>query len=118
MDGEAGVDLKPDAPKPWTVLVVDDETNIRKTLRVLLESEGAEVIEAATGAEARGATARARLAAAPLALRLGADNGLELIPKLLARQVDLPIVVITAHASFESAVEAIKRGATDYLPKP
>jgi two-component system, NtrC family, response regulator AlgB len=51
-------------------------------------------------------------------LRLGAGSGLELIPRLLATQPSLAIVIITAFSSVESAVEAIKRGAWDYLPKP
>jgi NtrC-family two-component system response regulator AlgB len=108
---------KPSEPT-LTVLVVDDEPNIRKTLRILLESESARVIEAATAADALGAAAREPFDLALVDLKLGADDGLDLIPRLLALQLDLPIVVITAHASFESAVEAVKRGATDYLPKP
>ncbi|MEZ0227349.1 MAG: sigma-54-dependent transcriptional regulator [Planctomycetota bacterium] len=107
------------APAPiWTVLVADDETNIRKTLRMCLEAEGVRVVEAANAHEALGVAARETLDLAFLDLKFGADDGLELIPKLLARQSSLPIVVITAHASFETAVEAIKRGATNYLPKP
>ncbi len=102
----------------WTVLVADDETNIRKALRVCLEAEGARVVEAANAHEALGAAGRETLDLVLLDLKFGADDGLELIPKLLARQSSLAIVVITAHASFESAVEAIKRGATNYLPKP
>ncbi len=51
-------------------------------------------------------------------LRLGTTSGLDLIPALLAATPSLKIVVITAYASIETAVEAIKRGATDYIPKP
>jgi NtrC-family two-component system response regulator AlgB len=53
-----------------------------------------------------------------LDLWLGAESGMELLPRILACQPDVGVVVITAFASFESAVEAIKRGAVDYLPKP
>jgi NtrC-family two-component system response regulator AlgB len=53
-----------------------------------------------------------------LELRLGMDNGLDLIPSLLAENPWTKIIVITAHPSVETAVEAMKRGATDYLPKP
>jgi NtrC-family two-component system response regulator AlgB len=101
-----------------TVLVVDDESNIRRTLRVCLEAEGARVVEAADGEAALAALAREPFDLALLDLKLGVTSGLDLIPRLLGRQLDLPIVVITAHASFETAVEAIKRGARDYLPKP
>ena len=107
------------ADKPiWTVLVVDDETNIRRTLRVCLEAEGARVVEARTSQEALGALGRDSFDLAFVDLRLGDESGLELIPKLLARQVDLAVVMITAYATFETAVEAVKRGARDYLPKP
>jgi NtrC-family two-component system response regulator AlgB len=103
---------------PLAALVVDDEANIRRTLRMCLEGEGARVVEAATAEAALAAVAREAFDLALVDLRLGADDGLALIPSLLARQLDLPVVVITAHASYESAVEAIKRGARDYLPKP
>src|SRR5579871_6119334 len=102
----------------WTILVADDEANIRKTLRICLEAEGARVLEAADGHEALGVASRETLDLVLLDLRLGQTDGLELIPKLLSRSPSLPIVVITAHASIETAVEATKRGARDYLPKP
>jgi NtrC-family two-component system response regulator AlgB len=102
----------------WTILVADDETNIRKTLRLCLEAEGARVLEAANGQETLGVCGREPLDLVLLDLKFGAENGLDLIPKILAKQASLPLVVITAHASFETAVEAIKRGARDYLPKP
>jgi len=51
-------------------------------------------------------------------IRLGNESGLDLIPELLASNPGMKIVVITAYASIDSAVEAIKRGAQDYLPKP
>lgn len=111
--------MAPETARPsWTVLVVDDESNIRRTLRVCLETDGARVVEAADEAAALAAAGRDAFDLALVDLKLGATSGLDLIPKLLARQFDLPIIVITAHASFESAVEAIKRGARDYLPKP
>ncbi|MCW8141549.1 MAG: sigma-54-dependent Fis family transcriptional regulator [Planctomycetota bacterium] len=103
---------------PLGVLVVDDEANIRRTLRLCLEADGARVVEATSAEGALAALGREPFDLALLDLRLGQDDGLQLIPALLARQLDLPIVVITAHASYESAVEAIKRGARDYLPKP
>ena len=53
-----------------------------------------------------------------LDLKLGESSGLDLLPKLLAENPDLAAVVLTAYATFDTAVEAIKRGAADYLPKP
>ena len=53
-----------------------------------------------------------------LDLRLGTQSGLDLIPQLLAENPNVVIVVVTAYATIETAVEAIRRGAWDYLPKP
>ena len=103
---------------PTRVLVVDDEKNIRRTLAVCLEGLGCSVTEAGTPAAALEALARAPHDLAFLDLRLGADNGLDLLPRLLAERPGLEVVIITAYATFDTAVEAIRRGARDYLPKP
>jgi len=100
------------------VLVVDDEKNIRQTLRVCLESMEAEVTEAASAAAALEAIGRAVFDVVFLDLRLGTHNGLDLIPQLLAENPNVAVVVVTAYATVETAVEAIRRGAWDYLPKP
>ncbi len=100
------------------VLVVDDEKNIRSTLRLYLASLGCEVSEAASASAALEALRAQPADLAFVDLRLGADNGLDLVPRLLADRPSLAIVVITAYAAFDTAVEAIKRGAMDYLPKP
>jgi two-component system, NtrC family, response regulator AlgB len=106
------------ADKPISVLVVDDERNIRKALRVCLEELGCAVIEAASAEAALSLASYEALELAFVDLRLSDGNGLELIPKLLASNRELDIVLITAYATFDTAVEAIKRGARDYLPKP
>jgi len=100
------------------VLVVDDEKSIRNNLALYLQSMGCEVEAVADADAALRAAAHAHFDLALLDLLLGSSSGLDLIPKLLAERHDLAIVIITAHASFDSAVEAIRRGALDYLPKP
>jgi NtrC-family two-component system response regulator AlgB len=100
------------------VLVVDDEKNIRSMMRLYLASQGCSVNEAASGAAAMEALRAQSADLAFVDLRLGADSGLDLVPRLLAELPSLAIVVITAYAAFDTAVEAIKRGAMDYLPKP
>jgi len=100
------------------VLVVDDEKNIRATLRVCLEGLSCRVTEAATSAAAVEASRLEPFDLALVDLRLGSESGLELIPALVAERPALDVVVITAHATFDTAVEAVKRGARDYLPKP
>jgi NtrC-family two-component system response regulator AlgB len=101
-----------------SVLVIDDDGGVRKSLRLCLEAEGARMLGVATASGAVEALERARFDLVFLDLWLGADAGMELIPDILRIQPGIPIVVITAHASFESAVQAIKQGASDYLPKP
>jgi NtrC-family two-component system response regulator AlgB len=100
------------------VLVIDDEKNIRETLSVCIESFGGHVTAVASGDAAVKALQRQRFDIVFLDLRLGQTDGMALIPQLLAESPDLSIVVMTAFATFDSAVEAIKRGATEYLPKP
>jgi two-component system, NtrC family, response regulator AlgB len=100
------------------VLVVDDEKNIRQTLRLCLESMDAEVTEAGSAPAALEAIRRSVFDLVFLDLRLGAQSGLDLIPQLLAENPNVAIIVVTAYATVETAVEAIRRGAWDYLPKP
>jgi NtrC-family two-component system response regulator AlgB len=100
------------------VLIVDDEPNIRRALRIALEADGHSVVEASTKTEALARLAKSPSDVALTDLRLGTDSGLDLIEPLLAQAPNLAIIVITAHATIETAVEAIRRGAIDYLPKP
>jgi NtrC-family two-component system response regulator AlgB len=100
------------------VLIVDDEPNIRRTLRVALEASGHTVAEASSGAEARDAVERRPCDVALVDLRLASESGLDLLGPLLEQLPRLAIIIITAHASIDTAVEAMRRGAFDYLPKP
>ena len=102
----------------FRVLVIDDEKNIRATLSVCLEGMGCTVAAVGSAEAAFEALERQPFDLAFLDLRLGDVDGLEVLPRLLGARPDLPVVVITAYATFDTAVEAIKRGAVDYLPKP
>jgi NtrC-family two-component system response regulator AlgB len=102
----------------FSVLVVDDEKNIRHTLRVCLETMETTVVEAASAQAALDAMARSAFDLVFLDLRLGQESGLDLIPQLLGENPNVVIVMVTAYATIETAVEAIRRGAWDYLPKP
>ena len=101
----------------FNILLVDDEINIRKTLSVCLETEG-ELLAVSNFQDALAEASRRSFDLAFVDLRLGTANGLDLIPALLAQTPWLKIIVITAYASIDTAVEAIRRGATDYIPKP
>jgi two-component system, NtrC family, response regulator AlgB len=100
------------------ILVVDDEINIRKTLAICLETEGHSVVAVSNFEDAVAEASRRTFELAFVDLRLGTADGLELIPQLLAKIPWLKIIVITAYASIDTAVEAMRRGATDYIPKP
>jgi NtrC-family two-component system response regulator AlgB len=103
---------------PLEVLVVDDEKNIRATLRVCLEAIGTRVVDAASVAAAQAASLRQQFDLAFLDLRLGTADGLGLIPTLLAASPLIDIVVVTAYGTVANAVEAIQLGARDVLQKP
>jgi two-component system, NtrC family, response regulator AlgB len=100
------------------ILVVDDEANIRKTLTVFLESRGHQVKSVGSFRGALDEAVMARYDLALVDLRLGTDSGLDLVQPLAGSCPWMKIVVITAYASIETAVEAMKRGAADYITKP
>src|SRR6478752_6244804 len=110
------------APSPsahrLNVLVVDDEKNIRSTLVACLESAGCHAVEAASLAQARAALERAVFDLAFVDLRLGDEDGLDFLPLVVARSPSTEVVVVTAFATISTAVDAIQKGARDYLPKP
>jgi two-component system, NtrC family, response regulator AlgB len=109
---------EPTARESLNILVVDDELNIRKTLSICLGTEGHSVVAVSNAQDAAAEASRRSFALAFVDLRLGAESGLDLIPVLLASAPWLKIVVITAYASIDTAVEAMRRGAADYIPKP
>jgi two-component system, NtrC family, response regulator AlgB len=110
--------IEPTINQSFDILVVDDEVNIRKTLSVCLEIEGHKVIAVSNFQDAVAEASRRSFEIAFVDLRLGTEDGLNLIPVLLAATPWLKIIVITAYASIDTAVEAMRRGATDYIPKP
>jgi len=116
--GSANAMAASTVPSPLEILIVDDEINLRKTLLVHLESEGHRVVAVSNVRDALAEAARKSFDLAFIDLRLGVDSGLDLIPQLRAAMPGLKIIVITAYASIDTAVEAIRRGAVDYVPKP
>ncbi|WP_162661577.1 sigma-54-dependent transcriptional regulator [Tuwongella immobilis] len=100
------------------VLIVDDVASLRRTLRLTLESQGHRVTEAGTGTAALSMLGSERIDLVFLDLRLGQESGLELLPTMRMRSPGVGIVVMTAFAAVDTAVEAMRRGAFDYLPKP
>jgi two-component system nitrogen regulation response regulator NtrX len=108
------------------ILIVDDEKNIRRTLRMVLESEGYAVHEAGSIAEAEAVLVREPVDLILLDVKLGEDNGIDLLRRLKSRgdegmaviASEIPVVMISGHATIEDAVAATRLGALDFMEKP
>jgi two-component system, NtrC family, response regulator AlgB len=100
------------------ILIVDDERNIRHNLATFFGSLGHEVTEAESGERALAATAEAAFDAVLTDYRMAEMNGLELLREIKRRSPDTPVVLMTAYATVDNAVAAMKAGAYDYLTKP
>jgi len=100
------------------LLLLDDDATFVRVLARALASRGFEVLTATNFDEARALTRRHQPRYCVLDLKLGEENGLRLIPELHALVPDIRVLLLTGYASIATAVEAIKRGAHDYLAKP
>jgi DNA-binding response OmpR family regulator len=100
------------------LLVVDDEANIRAGLRDLLSLKGYHVEEARSGYEALALLENTSYDLMVLDMRMPGMDGVEVMRRARKMHPDLPIIVLTAHASLESAIAAVKLDAADYLLKP
>jgi len=101
-----------------TILIVDDEFSIRKTLGMLLKSEGYQSLEAENLAQAKQLLQQEGIDLVITDLRLGEENGMDLLSWLRANGSEVESVIMTAYGSIENAVTAMKLGAYDYLTKP
>src|SRR5580658_4136137 len=103
------------APK---ILLIEDDHAIANTLRRVLIGEGYEVILEATGEAGLNAAADGTCDVVVTDLKLPGMSGLDMVRKLHPAQPRLPIVMMTAHGTTETAIEAIQAGAFDYVLKP
>lgn len=101
-----------------TVYIVDDEECVRQSLAFLLASDGVKSKSFSGGHEFLAALGSLSPGAVLLDLRMPSIGGIEVLEELRARQVQWPVVVITAHGEIAAAVQAIKLGALDLLEKP
>ena len=99
-----------------TVLVVEDEEKLRRVVELQLKTAGYEVEQAGTAEAALKLADRADVIITDL--RLPGISGLELLQELRSQDLRTPVIVMTAFGSIETAVEAMKAGAVDFLPKP
>jgi NtrC-family two-component system response regulator AlgB len=108
----------PGPPPALRALVIDDDASIRRTLALCLENLGCVVDQVASGRQALRVVGDHPVDLAFCDLKLERESGLDLVPRLVAQLPQLDIVVITAYAAIDTAVEAMRRGAHDYLAKP
>ena len=100
------------------ILVVDDDSNILEVIQMRLEAEGFEVIKALDTEQALDHAKHTEIDLALIDLKLKNEDGISLMEKLHQNGRDIPVIILTAHGSINTAVEAMKRGASSYLTKP
>ncbi len=100
------------------ILIVDDEASIRRTTAIAVQTTGHEAVEAPTGARALKLVETEGFDVCFLDVKLGAEDGLAVMDRLLQVAPGLAVVMFTAFASIATAVEAMRRGAFDFIPKP
>ena len=101
-----------------TLLVIDDEESVRYSFRRVFESDGVQVLTARTAAEGLGQVRERRPDVVVLDLQLPDRSGLEVFQDIKALDPRRPVIFVTAHGTPETAIEAMKGGAFDYLVKP
>ncbi|HWO57058.1 MAG TPA: sigma-54 dependent transcriptional regulator, partial [bacterium] len=100
------------------ILVVDDESSLCEMMRIMLGKEGYEVETEQSGVKAVGRLADARYDLVIADLKMPELSGLELLEKAKETHAEMPFIVMTAFASVDTAIEALKKGASDYITKP
>jgi len=100
------------------ILIIDDEKSIRSTLREILEYENYHVEEAAEGSEGLAKAEKEKFDIILCDIKMPKMDGLEVLEKLHERNSDVPVVMISGHGNIDTAVEAIKKGAFDFISKP
>lgn len=100
------------------ILIVDDEANVRLSFRMALETDGYEIFEAESIEPAFQLLTEYSFALVILDLRIPGSDGLELLTKMSAAGINVPVIIATAYGDIPRAVEAMKLGASDFLQKP
>jgi DNA-binding NtrC family response regulator len=105
-------------PNPARILVIDDEESIRDSMSLVLRKEGYRVGSAASGQEGLNLFSTQAFQVVFVDLKLPGTTGLDVLSRIKEVDPEAPVIIITGYASIESAVEAMKRGAFDYMTKP
>jgi len=105
-------------PMPAKILVVDDEQSIRRTLREILEFEKYKVEEAADGLECLTKLKVGKFDVVICDIKMPKMDGMEALERIQIISPDTPVVMISGHANIDVAVDAVKKGAFDFISKP
>jgi response regulator RpfG family c-di-GMP phosphodiesterase len=100
------------------ILIVDDDPGIRDTLSTILTEQGFETLTAQDGLQACALLDSGQLLCVLTDIMMPNMTGIELIKKIKEKDMSLPVIVITGHASIEMAIDAMKQGASDFISKP
>ena len=100
------------------ILIIDDERSIRNTLKEILTYEGFEVSEAQDGMEGLKAVEKGKFDVILCDIKMPKMDGIEVLEKIQELAPETPVVIVSGHGNIDTAVEAIKKGAFDYIAKP
>jgi len=100
------------------ILIIDDEKSIRKTLREILEYEKYQVDEAVDGSEGLTMIQKEKYDIILCDIKMPKMDGIEVLDKVMQLSIDTPVVMVSGHGNIETAVEAVKKGAFDFIAKP
>jgi DNA-binding NtrC family response regulator len=101
-----------------TILIVDDEKSVRDSLKMILEYERYDVLFAENGEQALKAVQGSQVDVVLLDVKMAGMDGIEVLQRVREKRPELPVIMISGHGTIETAVEATKLGAFDFLPKP
>jgi two-component system, NtrC family, nitrogen regulation response regulator NtrX len=101
-----------------TILIIDDEQPIRTSLREILEYEGHSVDEAQDGVDGVIAARKKQYSVIFCDIKMPKMDGLDVLDMLKSKEVDTPVIMISGHGTVETAVQALKKGAFDFIQKP
>jgi DNA-binding response OmpR family regulator len=101
-----------------SILIIDDEPNLRRSLGLILQRAGYGITSVADAAEALNVLQSSKYDIAFLDIRLPDQNGIQLLPQIKQLNPDMPVIILTAHATLDTAIDAVRLGAKDYLLKP
>lgn len=101
-----------------SILIVDDEGSIRRTLRDILEFEKFKVTEAANGVECLNKVSKTKFDAILMDIKMPKMDGVEALERIKILSPDTPVIMISGHADIDTAVDTVKKGAFDFISKP